>query len=70
MGPQILKQAPTTGEPCALLSRCRTSKGKWDGDTVMFPGKGFKLGFADGVISVVAASCKAVWPQSLPKWRP
>lgn len=21
------------------MSRCRTRKGKWDGDTVMFPGK-------------------------------
>lgn len=52
------------------MSRCRPRKGKWDGDTVMFPGKGFKLGFADGVISVVAASPKAVWQQSLPKWRP
>ena len=36
----------------------------------MFPGKGFKPGLADSVISVVAASYKAVWQQSLPKWRP
>lgn len=72
MGPQILgskrQQQVSLG---ALLSRCRTSKGKWMETQLCPREKGFKLGFADGVISVVAASCKAAWPpQSLPKWRP
>lgn len=43
---------------CALLSSCGIRKGKWDRDTIMFLRDGFKLGFAEGIISVATTSCK------------
>lgn len=33
-------------------------KGKWVRDTITFLSKGFKLGFAEGIISIATASCK------------
>lgn len=43
---------------CALLSSWGIRKGKWDRDVIMFLAEGFKLGFAEGIISMATVSCK------------
>lgn len=43
---------------CALLNSWGIRKGKWDRDVIMFLIKGFKLGFAEGIISMTPVSCK------------
>lgn len=42
----------------ALLSSWGIRKGKWDRDVIMFLTEGFKLGFAEGIISMTTVSCK------------
>ena len=70
VGPQMLKQAPITGEPWCFIEQVQNQEGEVGWGHSYVPGKSFKPGFADGVTSVVAASHKAVRQQSLPKWRP
>lgn len=42
----------------ALLSSWGIRKGKWDRDVIMFLTEGFKLAFAEGIISMTTVSCK------------